>query len=137
MQLAFSKGVPQICQLIHEFITGFNQFARDFDQQHIVIHELLKKNLDNILVACSGSMLALLDYNNLSQAVQILINMIEFERASVQFEDVLRNSPFVGRERGGLGSVAVFRNFKGVCEKKVFELVVCDWGFNHTIEFQD
>jgi hypothetical protein len=128
IQLAFSKGVPQICQLIQDFISGFNHFARDFDQTHGVIHDLLKQSLDHILKdSVAGSMLKLLEYNNLSQAVQILINLIEFERASLQFEEVLRNSQFVkgeGRGAVSLASVGVFRNVKGVCEKKVFELVV-------------
>jgi hypothetical protein len=129
MQLAFSKGVPQICQLIHDFISGFNQFARDFDQQHEhgLIHDNLKKTLDNILQhSVAGSMLSLLEHNKLSQAAQILINLIEFERASLQFEEILRNSHYGtgdGHGNVSLVSVSVFRNVKGLCEKKVFELV--------------
>jgi hypothetical protein len=129
MQLEFSKGVPQICQLIRDFMSSFNLFARDFEHQQDVIHGLLNSSLDNILQhSVAGSMLSLLAHNNLSQAVQILINLIEFERASLQFEELLRINHFGPRDFHGnvnLQSVFVFRNVKGLCEKKVFELVVC------------
>jgi len=125
-QLTFSKGVPKTCARMKTFISQFYKFAEGFQQQNNEMDDLVKKSLENILsISVCTPLLDLLASNNLSQAVQILVNISAFEKACVGFESVLtgHRSCHMG-VRVSLGYAGgIFRAGKGNCERKIFELV--------------
>jgi hypothetical protein len=90
VQLPYSRGVPDCCHLIKTFISGFYRFAEGFSQQNNEMDDLLKKSLENMLVnSMNSTILQLLASNNLSQVVQILVNLAYFEQACGEFEQIL------------------------------------------------
>ncbi|KAJ3391671.1 hypothetical protein HDU92_008920 [Lobulomyces angularis] len=124
--LPFSKGVPIICKLIKNFIKGFYRFAEGFQQQNNEMDDLLKKSLENMIsVSLNGALIELLYHNNLSQAVQILINVMTFEKSLHQFEKILteNRSTHSGTMVSLISSANSFKNVKGLTEKRIFEVI--------------
>ena len=124
IQVPFSKGVVDICALIMDFITTFYLFSEGFNQQDNEMDDLMKKSLENIMsVQMSDALLELVNHNNLSQAVQILVNILTFEKALYKFQDVLSNYRFIHKGSKVPVNLSIgFRNIKGVCEKRIFQL---------------
>ncbi|TPX48757.1 hypothetical protein SeLEV6574_g01846 [Synchytrium endobioticum] len=121
----FSKGFPQCCERIQSFITGFYRFAEGFSTQYGEMDDLLKKSLDSLLIQhVNGALLRQLITHNLSQAVQIRVNLDYWELACPQFEVLLMERRCA--HRGGkiaLQAQQAFKNSKKAAETRIIELI--------------
>ncbi|KAJ3164908.1 hypothetical protein HDU88_004888 [Geranomyces variabilis] len=123
--LPFSRGFPQACNAIKRFITDFYRFAEGFEQQYNEMDDLLKKSLETLIAQdLNGALMRKVMVNNISQVVQILVNLEYFELACGDFETVLmerRISHKVGVIR--LQAVQVLKESRVVAEKRMFDLL--------------
>ncbi|KAJ3188751.1 hypothetical protein HDU85_004465 [Gaertneriomyces sp. JEL0708] len=123
--LPFSRGFPQLCSRIKDFINGFYRFAEGFEQQYNEMDDLLKKSLENLLIqSVGGTLLQKIMVNNLSQVVQIIVNLEHLEMACAEFETILtekRISHKAGTVK--LSATKSFRESRVICEKRLFELL--------------
>ncbi|KAJ3023401.1 hypothetical protein HKX48_003318 [Thoreauomyces humboldtii] len=88
--LPFSKGFPRICAATKEFITGFYRFAEGFEQQYNEMDDLLKKSLESLLAqSLNSSLMGKIMASNISQVVQVFVNLEYFEMACAEFEQLL------------------------------------------------
>jgi len=103
----------------------FYQFAEGFSQTHGEMDDILKKAADNLLIQkVNGILLKKLKSLNLSQIVQIIINIEYFENACGGFEQLLMDSRSF--HRAGkiiLKATNVFCDTRKKGEKRIFELV--------------
>ncbi|TPX68523.1 hypothetical protein SpCBS45565_g03037 [Spizellomyces sp. 'palustris'] len=123
--LPFSKGFPQCCDRIKQFITGFYRFAEGFEQQYNEMDDLLKKSLENLLVqTLNGTLMRKIMVNNMSQVVQIMINLEYFEMACAEFEQLLMENKTA--HKAGiirLSATQIFKESRMMAEKRLFELL--------------
>ncbi|RUP11994.1 exocyst complex subunit Sec15-like-domain-containing protein [Jimgerdemannia flammicorona] len=107
------------------FVHQFYQFAEGFSQTHGEMDDILKKAVDNLLIQkVNGILLKKLESMNLSQIVQIIINIEYFENACNGFEQLLMDTRSF--HRAGkiiLKATNVFRDTRKRGEKRIFELV--------------
>ncbi|KAI8825282.1 exocyst complex subunit Sec15-like-domain-containing protein [Fimicolochytrium jonesii] len=123
--LPFSRGFPRCCASIRAFVVGFYRFAEGFEQQYNEMDDLLKKSLEHVLSEdLLGCMMGKMMVNNISQVVQILVNLEWFEGACAEFEALLgemRTSNKLGTVR--LHATQSFRETRSIAEKRMFELL--------------
>ncbi|RUS26160.1 hypothetical protein BC938DRAFT_471161 [Jimgerdemannia flammicorona] len=123
--LPFSKVFPTCCRDVSIFVHQFYQFAEGFSQTHGEMDDILKKAVDNLLIQkVNGILLKKLESMNLSQIVQIIINIEYFENACNGFEQLLMDTRSF--HRAGkiiLKATNVFRDTRKRGEKRIFELV--------------
>ncbi|RUS18641.1 exocyst complex subunit Sec15-like-domain-containing protein [Endogone sp. FLAS-F59071] len=123
--LPFSKVFPTCCRDVSIFVHQFYQFAEGFSQTHGEMDDILKKAVDNLLIQkVNAILLKKLESLNLSQIVQIIINIEYFENACDGFEHLLMDSRSF--HRAGkiiLKATNVFRETRKKGEKRIFELV--------------
>ncbi|KAJ1562296.1 hypothetical protein HK096_011657 [Nowakowskiella sp. JEL0078] len=104
--MTFSRGFLKYCDLIRSFVIGFYKFAEGFEQQHNEMDDLVKKSLESILTSLADALSTQITQNNLSQAVQIILNFEFLEIATIT-----------------LHATHSFREVSKVAEKRIFELV--------------
>ncbi|KAI9366700.1 exocyst complex subunit Sec15-like-domain-containing protein [Zopfochytrium polystomum] len=122
--LPFSKAIPSCCEQIRFFVNGFYRFADGFEQNHNEMDDLLKKSLENLLIQSLATTLSRkLSSSNMSQAVQIMINLDYFEQACHEFEELLIEKRSSQRGRITLQATNSFKDMKLSAEKRIFELV--------------
>ncbi|KAJ3122234.1 hypothetical protein HK098_003002 [Nowakowskiella sp. JEL0407] len=127
--LPFSRGFIKICYVIREFVIGFYRFKEGFEQQHNEMDDLVKKSLESILSTIAQLLRAKFMQNNLSQVVQIIVNLEYLELATEQFEKFLdefrgdRLNSNHQRPRLVLQAVNSFKEESKAAEKRVFELI--------------
>ncbi|KAL1920783.1 uncharacterized protein VTP21DRAFT_11418 [Calcarisporiella thermophila] len=122
--LPFSKMFPLCCRDIRKFVHRYHRFAEGLSQQRDAIDEILKRSLDELLVQqVNGILLSKLESTNLSQIVQIIINLEYFENACTEFEELLTPARSGSSGRISLRAVNVFREARKNAEKRIFELV--------------
>ncbi|KAI8922248.1 exocyst complex subunit Sec15-like-domain-containing protein [Powellomyces hirtus] len=123
--LPFSKGFPRCCTAIKDFIIGFYRFAEGFEQQYNEMDDLLKKSLEKLISQnLNGSLMSKIMVNNISQVVQILINLEYFELACAEFEElllVMRISHKAGVVR--LQATQALKESRVLAEKRMFDLL--------------
>lgn len=119
MSLPYSKLVPECCKLVKHFIQQYYAFLEGFPQDYGEFDEMLKmvcflflyffifilfsyycnfKGVDSLLMdglnGCLTSILENPQNHNLSQTVQILINIGYFEDAVPQFEKMIAETRY-------------------------------------------
>ncbi|KAJ3293592.1 hypothetical protein HK104_004344 [Borealophlyctis nickersoniae] len=111
--------------LIKSFIQNFYRFAEGFAQQYNEMDDLLKKSLENLLVQnLNGAILRKLAANNLSQVVQIIVNLEYFQLVCGEFEELLVENRY--SHKGGRVVLEATQNFADsrlLAEKRIFDLV--------------
>ncbi|CAG8434342.1 1359_t:CDS:10 [Diversispora eburnea] len=116
--LPFSQAYPSCCLDIKNFISQYYQFAEDDSRQY-------SYTLDNLLIEhVNGVLLGKLKSTNMSQIVQIIINLEYFESACEELEKLLKSKR--SSHRGGkikLIAAGEFRETRKKAEKRIFELV--------------
>ncbi|KAJ3221370.1 hypothetical protein HK099_003571, partial [Clydaea vesicula] len=118
--------VLDMFKIVDPEILNAKKFAEGFQQQNNEMDDLLKKSLENMIsVSLNGALIELLYHNNLSQAVQILINVMTFEKSLHQFEKILteNRSTHSGTMVSLISSANSFKNVKGLTEKRIFEVI--------------
>ncbi|KAL0138916.1 exocyst complex subunit Sec15-like-domain-containing protein [Mucor lusitanicus] len=90
LRLPFSKVFPTCCRDVSFFVHQFYQFAEGFSQTHGEMDDILKKAVDSLLIKkVNAILLKKLQSTNLSQIVQIIINIEYFESTCPDFEMLL------------------------------------------------
>jgi len=123
--LPFSQLYPSCCTNIRNFVNEYYMFSFVNMQSQHDVDELLRKSLDELLVANVNQPLSLrLDSKNLAQIVQILINLEYLENACKALEELLvqsRSSHHASMLK--LSATSEFGNNRKMAEKRIFELV--------------
>ncbi|RHZ47096.1 hypothetical protein Glove_593g29 [Diversispora epigaea] len=123
--LPFSQAYPSCCLDIKNFISQYYQFAEDDSRQYSYVDDIAKQTLDNLLIEhVNGVLLGKLKSTNMSQIVQIIINLEYFESACEELEKLLKSKR--SSHRGGkiqLIAAGEFRETRKKAEKRIFELV--------------
>ncbi|KAJ3411833.1 hypothetical protein HDV05_001675 [Chytridiales sp. JEL 0842] len=122
--MPFSKGFPECCAIIKDFINGFYHFAEGFEQQHNEMDDLLKKSLENLLIQTTGTTLSRkLSQSTLERAVQIMVNIEYLVLACGEFEELLVEKRASHKGKVNLQATQSFREHRISAEKKIFDLV--------------
>ncbi|KAI8801221.1 exocyst complex subunit Sec15-like-domain-containing protein, partial [Cladochytrium replicatum] len=122
--LPFSQGLTKYCDLIKNFMSQFYMFADGFTQQHNEMDDLLKKSLENLLMQLHDELMNKIKENNLSQAVQIIVNLEYLEQAVAQIEEILEERRgWQKTNKMTLNARTLFRESRQVSEKRIFELI--------------
>ncbi|KAL1933631.1 hypothetical protein VTP01DRAFT_7721, partial [Rhizomucor pusillus] len=125
LRLPFSKVFPTCCRDVSAFVHQFYQFAEGFSQTHGEMDDILKKAVDNLLIQkVNAILLKKLESTNLSQIVQIIINIEYFESTCPDFEMLLMETRSFHRSgRIHLKATQTFKETRRKAEKRIFELV--------------
>ncbi|KAI9315513.1 exocyst complex subunit Sec15-like-domain-containing protein [Dichotomocladium elegans] len=125
LRLPFSKVFPTCCRDVSAFVHQFYQFAEGFSQTHGEMDDILKKAVDSLLIQkVNAILLNKLESNNLSQIVQIIINIEYFESTCPDFEMLLMETRSFHRSgRIHLKATSTFKETRRKAEKRIFELV--------------
>ncbi|KAI8140216.1 exocyst complex subunit Sec15-like-domain-containing protein [Fennellomyces sp. T-0311] len=125
LRLPFSKVFPTCCRDVSAFVHQFYQFAEGFSQTHGEMDDILKKAVDSLLIQkVNAILLKKLQSTNLSQIVQIIINIEYFESTCPDFEMLLMETRSFHRSgRIHLKASATFKETRRKAEKRIFELV--------------
>ncbi|KAI7904416.1 exocyst complex subunit Sec15-like-domain-containing protein [Cokeromyces recurvatus] len=125
LRLPFSKVFPTCCRDVSFFVHQFYQFAEGFSQTHGEMDDILKKAVDSLLIQkVNAILLKKLESTNLSQIVQIIINIEYFESTCPDFEMLLMETRSF--HRSGhiyLKATSTFTDTRRKAEKRIFELV--------------
>ncbi|KAI9285424.1 exocyst complex subunit Sec15-like-domain-containing protein [Umbelopsis sp. AD052] len=123
--LPFSKVFPTCCRDVSIFVHQFYQFAEGFSQTHGEMDEILKKAVDSLLITkVNAILLKKLESTNLSQIVQIIINIEYFESTCPDFEMLLMETRSF--HRAGpiqLRATSTFKETRQTAEKRIFKVV--------------
>ncbi|KAG9287563.1 hypothetical protein G9A89_019624 [Geosiphon pyriformis] len=123
--LPFSQAYPSCCLDIKNFVDQFYDFAEDASAKHNYLDDTLKEALDSLLIEhVNGVLLGKLQSTNLSQIVQIIINLEYFESMCSELEKLLKDRRSL--HRGGrvqLNAPNEFHQTRQKAEKRIFELV--------------
>ncbi|KAI9202810.1 exocyst complex subunit Sec15-like-domain-containing protein [Polychytrium aggregatum] len=122
--LPFSKGFILCCSNIKEFIDVFYRFAESFSKQHTAMDDVIKKALDELLQRQLNS--AILDQimiSNLSQVVQIIVNIGFICQACKEFEEMIEKNSNSKPGTVTLQATKTFQETINVAEKRIFELL--------------
>jgi hypothetical protein len=103
----------------------FYQFAEGFSQTHGEMDDILKKAVDSLLIQkVNAILLKKLQSTNLSQIVQIIINIEYFESICPSFEMLLMDARSFHRSGHiHLKATMTFKDTRKRAEKRIFELV--------------
>ncbi|KAI8640039.1 exocyst complex subunit Sec15-like-domain-containing protein [Parasitella parasitica] len=125
LRLPFSKVFPTCCRDVSFFVHQFYQFAEGFSQTHGEMDDILKKAVDSLLIQkVNAILLKKLQSTNLSQIVQIIINIEYFESTCPDFEMLLMETRSFHRSgRIHLKATSTFKDTRHKAEKRIFELV--------------
>ncbi|CAO3659662.1 unnamed protein product [Rhizopus microsporus] len=125
LRLPFSKVFPTCCRDVSFFVHQFYQFAEGFSQTHGEMDDILKKAVDSLLIQkVNAILLKKLQSTNLSQIVQIIINIEYFESTCPDFEMLLMETRSFHRSGHiHLKATSTFKETRRKAEKRVFELV--------------
>ncbi|CAO3629892.1 unnamed protein product [Cunninghamella blakesleeana] len=125
LRLPFSKVFPTCCHDVSAFVHQFYQFAEGFSQTHGEMDDILKKAVDSLLIGkVNAILLKKLQSTNLSQIVQIIINIEYFESTCPDFEMLLMETRSFHRSgRIHLKATSIFKETRRKAEKRIFELV--------------
>ncbi|KAI8994924.1 exocyst complex subunit Sec15-like-domain-containing protein [Pilobolus umbonatus] len=125
LRLPFSKVFPTCCRDVSYFVHQFYQFAEGFSQTHGEMDDILKKAVDSLLIQkVNAILLKKLQSTNLSQIVQIIINIEYFESTCPDFEMLLMETRSFHRSgRIHLKATSTFNETRRKAEKRIFELV--------------
>ncbi|KAI8099004.1 exocyst complex subunit Sec15-like-domain-containing protein [Halteromyces radiatus] len=125
LRLPFSKVFPTCCRDVSAFVHQFYQFAEGFSQTHGEMDDILKKAVDSLLIGkVNAILLKKLLSTNLSQIVQIIINIEYFESTCPDFEMLLMETRSFHRSgRIHLKATSIFKETRRKAEKRIFELV--------------
>ncbi|KAI8877265.1 exocyst complex subunit Sec15-like protein [Backusella circina FSU 941] len=125
LRLPFSKVYPTCCQDVTSFVHQFYQFAEGFSQTHGEMDDILKKAVDSLLIEkVNAILLKKLQSTNLSQIVQIIINIEYFESICPDFEMLLMEARSFHRSGHiHLKATMTFKETRKRAEKRIFELV--------------
>ncbi|KAI9012696.1 exocyst complex subunit Sec15-like-domain-containing protein [Phycomyces nitens] len=125
LRLPFSKVFPTCCRDVSAFVHQFYQFAEGFSQTHGEMDDILKKAVDSLLIKkVNAILLKKLESTNLSQIVQIIINIEYFESTCPDFEMLLMETRSFHRSgRIHLKATSTFKETRRKAEKRIFELV--------------
>jgi hypothetical protein len=107
------------------FVHQFYQFAEGFSQTHGEMDDILKKAVDSLLIQkVNAILLKKLHSTNLSQIVQIIINIEYFESTCPDFEMLLMETRSFHRSGHiHLKATPTFNDTRRKAEKRIFELV--------------
>ncbi|CAM0140229.1 unnamed protein product [Umbelopsis sp. WA50703] len=123
--LPFSKVFPTCCRDVSIFVHQFYQFAEGFSQTHGEMDDILKKAVDSLLISkVNAILLKKLESTNLSQIVQIIINIEYFESTCPDFEMLLMETRSF--HRAGpiqLRATSTFKETRQTAEKRIFRVV--------------
>ncbi|CAG8499507.1 10540_t:CDS:10, partial [Ambispora gerdemannii] len=123
--LPFSQAYPSCCLDIKNFVDQFYDFAEDASRKHNYLDDILKEALDALLIEhVNGVLLGKLQSTNLTQIVQIIINLEYFENMCAELEKLLKDRRSI--HRGGriqLNASNEFHQTRTKAEKRIFELV--------------
>ncbi|CAG8491482.1 5716_t:CDS:10, partial [Ambispora leptoticha] len=123
--LPFSQAYPSCCLDIKNFVDQFYDFAEDASRRHNYLDDILKEALDALLIEhVNGVLLGKLQSTNLTQIVQIIINLEYFENMCAELEKLLKDRRSM--HRGGriqLNASNEFHQTRKKAEKRIFELV--------------
>ncbi|KAI8367558.1 exocyst complex subunit Sec15-like-domain-containing protein [Radiomyces spectabilis] len=153
LRLPFSKVFPTCCRDVSAFVHQFYQFAEGFSQTHGEMDDILKRAVDSLLInKVDAILLKKLRSTNLSQIVQIIINIEYFESTCPDFEMLLMETRSFHRSgRIHLKATSTFNDTRKKAEKRIFELVNSkldeflelsdfDWyisvGLSHSVSFE-
>ncbi|KAI9349411.1 exocyst complex subunit Sec15-like-domain-containing protein [Pilaira anomala] len=125
LRLPFSKVFPTCCRDVSFFVHQFYQFAEGFSQTHGEMDDILKKAVDSLLIQkVNAILLKKLQSTNLSQIVQIIINIEYFESTCPDFEMLLMETRSFHRSGHiHLKATSTFKDTRRKAEKRIFELV--------------
>ncbi|RCH83819.1 hypothetical protein CU098_000044, partial [Rhizopus stolonifer] len=125
LRLPFSKVFPTCCRDVSFFVHQFYQFAEGFSQTHGEMDDILKKAVDSLLIQkVNAILLKKLQSTNLSQIVQIIINIEYFESTCPDFEMLLMETRSFHRSGHiHLKATPTFKDTRHKAEKRIFELV--------------
>ncbi|KAI8335092.1 exocyst complex subunit Sec15-like-domain-containing protein [Chlamydoabsidia padenii] len=125
LRLPFSKVFPTCCRDVSAFVHQFYQFSEGFSQTHGEMDDILKKAVDSLLIGIVNAiLLEKLRSTNLSQIVQIIINIEYFESTCPDFEMLLMETRSFHRSgRIHLKATSIFKETRRKAEKRIFELV--------------
>ncbi|EIE89524.1 hypothetical protein RO3G_14235 [Rhizopus delemar RA 99-880] len=125
LRLPFSKVFPTCCRDVSFFVHQFYQFAEGFSQTHGEMDDILKKAVDSLLIQkVNAILLKKLLSTNLSQIVQIIINIEYFESTCPDFEMLLMETRSFHRSGHiHLKATSTFKETRRKAEKRIFELV--------------
>ncbi|KAI9269850.1 exocyst complex subunit Sec15-like-domain-containing protein [Sporodiniella umbellata] len=125
LRLPFSKVFPTCCRDVSFFVHQFYQFAEGFSQTHGEMDDILKKAVDSLLIQkVNAILLKKLLSTNLSQIVQIIINIEYFESTCPDFEMLLMETRSFHRSGHiHLKATSTFNETRRKAERRVFELV--------------
>ncbi|RCI06211.1 hypothetical protein CU098_005927 [Rhizopus stolonifer] len=125
LRLPFSKVFPTCCRDVSFFVHQFYQFAEGFSQTHGEMDDILKKAVDSLLIQkVNAILLKKLLSTNLSQIVQIIINIEYFESTCPDFEMLLMETRSFHRSGHiHLKATSTFKETRRKAERRIFELV--------------
>ncbi|CAG8597920.1 13973_t:CDS:10 [Funneliformis caledonium] len=123
--LPFSQAYPSCCLDIKKFVDQYYTFAEGDSRQYSTVDDIAKQTLDNLLIEhVNGVLTSKLESQNMSQIVQIIINLEYFHDACGELEKLLKAKR--SSHRGGvikLRAAEEFRETSKKAEKRIFELV--------------
>ncbi|CAG8464408.1 17265_t:CDS:10 [Cetraspora pellucida] len=123
--LPFSQAYPSCCLDIKNFVNQYYQFAEDDSKRYSYVDDIVQRTLDHLLIDhVDGALRGKLQSTNMSQIVQIIINLEYFEGACGELEKLLKAKR--SSHRGGnikLYAIDEFRETRKKAEKRIFELV--------------
>jgi len=96
--LPFSRMLPECCKRVRWFIEQYYIFVQGFPPDYGEFDDMLRQGVDSLLIdQLIHTLLAIVESPqnfNLSQTVQILINIRHFEDTVPQFEKVIAETRF-------------------------------------------
>ncbi|GAA5827165.1 hypothetical protein JCM11251_001148 [Rhodosporidiobolus azoricus] len=112
LALPFSQTYPLCCIDIRSFTEQYYQFSEGFAEHHRDIDDVLRKALDNLLIkqVSENIQRRLTMINNLSQLAQIVVNVLFFQTACSDLEELLVT--LRATQRGGTMHLASHKSFK-------------------------
>nr|CAG8441077.1 15646_t:CDS:10 [Entrophospora candida] len=116
---------PCCCLDIKSFINQYYEFAEGDARRYSYVDDIAKQTLDILLIEHLNQVLYdKLQSTNMSQIVQIIINLEYLEYACVEIEKLLKSKR--SSHRGGkikLNALEHFRETRKKAEKRIYELV--------------
>ncbi|OLL23276.1 Centromere/microtubule-binding protein cbf5, partial [Neolecta irregularis DAH-3] len=123
--LPFSQMYSLCCVDIRNFVNQYYAFSDEDIEHRRDVDEILKKSLDTLLAKDVNERLVhLLESGNMTQIVQIILNLEHLENACSQVEHLLgkKQSLYHMREVK-LKATESFRQSRKNAEKRIFELI--------------
>ncbi|EMR08718.1 hypothetical protein PNEG_02896 [Pneumocystis murina B123] len=123
--LPFSQVYPLCCVDIRNFVNKYYKFAEGYYNHCHDIDDILKQILDELLVGhVKKKLIERLSLNNLSQLVQIIINLEHFEKACDELDSLLLEIQASDKATNlKLRAKSEFCDAIKDAEKRIFELV--------------